>query len=231
MSFFLIAVAQLAHARTGYEESELFDLQIGINRAFSGGIMTTGLMCVLFGFLNRIQTPNTFIGVSLVIRIIEAFGNSAFLSSSFTMVAKVFPSAVSTMFGVVEMAFGVGMIIGPTVGGALYQVRAGMSSLYAHSPALQAAGYTLPFGVLGGVLLLQAMVGSLTLPRLKEADTRDAEADPELGLLAALATPAVMVAVTAVFSGSVAVGALQATLERHLATFDLSPMQVGTRDT
>ena len=96
---------------------------------------------------------------------------------------------------------------------------------------MQAAGYTLPFGVLGGVLLLQAMVGSLTLPRLKEADTRDAEADPELGLLTALATPAVMVAVTAVFSGSVAVGALQATLERHLATFDLSPMQVGTRDT
>ena len=32
-------------------------------------------------------------------------------------------STVSTMFGVVEMAFGVGMIIGPTVGGVLYQAR------------------------------------------------------------------------------------------------------------
>ena len=124
---FLFAVAQFAQAMRKVKD---LDLQIGINRAFSGGILTTGLMCVLFGFLNRIQTPNTFIAVSLVIRIVEAFGNSAFLSSSFTMVAKVFPSAVSTMFGVVEMAFGVGMIIGPTVGGALYQVRAGMSSLY-----------------------------------------------------------------------------------------------------
>ena len=110
--------------------------------------MTTGTMCVVFGFLNRIPNANTFIALSFIIRIIEAFGNSAFLSSSFTMVAKVFPANVSTMFGVVEMAFGVGMIIGPTVGGVLYQF----------------GGYTLPFGVLGGILILQATLTIITLP-------------------------------------------------------------------
>merc|ERR1719431_114704 len=36
-----------------------------------------------------------------------------------------------------------------------------------------------------------------------------------------------MIATFAVFSGSIAVGSLQATLERHLVQFDLSPMHVG----
>ena len=188
----------------------LLFLQVGISRAFSGGIMTTGTMCVAFGFLNRISSADAFINMSFVIRIIEAFGNSAFLSASFTMVAKMFPSNVSTMFGVVEMAFGVGMIIGPTVGGALYQI----------------GGYTLPFGTLGGILIIQALISSLTLPRMKDSDNSNSTAE-NCGLLRALKIPSVILAVLSVFSGSIAVGALQATLERHLATFDLNPMQVG----
>lgn len=172
--------------------------------------MTTGTMCVGFGFLNRIPNANAFIGCSFVIRIIEAFGNSAFLSSSFTMVAKVFPANVSTMFGVVEMAFGVGMIIGPTVGGILYQF----------------GGYTLPFGVLGGILILQATLTIITLPRLKDSDSANTDSE-DLGLMSAVRIPSVLLAGLSVFSGSIAVGALQATLERHLAIFSLSPMQVG----
>ena len=167
-------------------------------------------MCVVFGFLNRIPNATTFIACSFVVRIIEAFGNSAFLSSSFTMVAKVFPANVSTMFGVVEMAFGVGMIIGPTVGGVLYQF----------------GGYTLPFGVLGGILILQASLTILTLPRLKDEDSTNTDTE-DLGLMSAVRIPSVLLAGLSVFSGSIAVGALQATLERHLASFSLSPMQVG----
>ena len=172
--------------------------------------MTTGTMCVGFGFLNRIIAANTFIALSFIIRIIEAFGNSAFLSSSFTMVAKVFPNSVSTMFGVVEMAFGVGMIIGPTVGGALYQ----------------AGGYTLPFGVLGGILIIQAIVSSISLPKLKDTYSGNSH-NGDYGLLRALTLPSVLLSVLSVFSGSIAVGSLQATLERHLSTFKLNPMQVG----
>lgn len=172
--------------------------------------MTTGTMCVVFGFLNRIPNANTFIALSFIIRIIEAFGNSAFLSSSFTMVAKVFPANVSTMFGVVEMAFGVGMIIGPTVGGVLYQF----------------GGYTLPFGVLGGILILQATLTIITLPRLKDSDSANTD-NGEFGVMRAMKIPSVLLAGLSVFTGSIAVGALQATLERHLAIFSLNPMQVG----
>merc|ERR1719350_1728683 len=100
------------------------------------------------------------------------------------------------MFGVVEMAFGVGMIIGPTVGGVLYQL----------------GGYTLPFGVLGGILILQAILTIITLPRLKDSDSANTD-NGEFGVMKAMRIPSVLLAGLSVFTGSIAVGALQATLE------------------
>ena len=184
--------------------------RIGIHRAFCGGISITGIMCVIFGFLDRINNGRIFIGLSFLIRIIEAFGNTAFLSSSFTLVAQLFPDTVATVFALVEMAFGVGMILGPTVGGALFQ----------------AGGYTAPFATLGCILLVQAGLSSMTLPKLKNSST-NADPTQKFGMLQALMIPSVALAVSSVFSASMAVGALQATLERHLAQFNLSPLHVG----
>ena len=87
----------------------------------------------------NIQDATFFIAACFIVRIVEAVGNSSFLCASFSLVALKFPNTLSTVFALVEMAFGVGMILGPTAGGALFQ----------------AGGYTLPFAVLGGVLLLQ----------------------------------------------------------------------------
>ena len=39
------------------------------------------------------------------------------------MIAKEFPDNVATMFAILETFFGLGMIMGPTVGGALYEVK------------------------------------------------------------------------------------------------------------
>ena len=186
--------------------------RIGIRKAFSGGITITGIMCVLFGLLNRIDDSKTFITLSFVIRIVEALGNSAFLASSFTLVAQLFQVSVGTVFALVETSFGLGMIIGPTIGGALYE----------------AGGYTLPFGVLGGLLLLQALLSNWTLPYLKEQkNNSEDEESQNFGLLKALSIPSVVLAIFSVFSSSIAVGALQATLEPHLSQFHLSPMHVG----
>ena len=41
-------------------------------------------------------------------RIIEACGNSGFLTGSFSMIAKEFPDNVATMFAVLETFFGIG---------------------------------------------------------------------------------------------------------------------------
>ena len=69
-------------------------------------------MCVAFGFLDRFQDATNFIAISFVVRVIEAAGNAAFLTASFSLVAEYFQQSVATMFALVEMAFGVGMILG-----------------------------------------------------------------------------------------------------------------------
>ena len=64
------------------------------------------------------------------------------------MIAKEFPDNVATMFAILETFFGIGMIMGPTVGGALYEV----------------GGFTLPFVSLGSVLVGAAIFCAIVLP-------------------------------------------------------------------
>ena len=52
------------------------------------------------------------------------------------------------MFAILETFFGIGMIMGPTVGGALYE----------------AGGFTLPFVSLGSVLVGAAIFCAIVLP-------------------------------------------------------------------
>ena len=64
------------------------------------------------------------------------------------MIAKEFPDRVATMFATLEAFFGLGLIFGPSIGGILYQ----------------AGGYTLPFVVLGSILICVACVTFFVLP-------------------------------------------------------------------
>ena len=50
--------------------------------------------------------------MSFLIRIIEAVGNSMFLTSVFTIIAREFPDNVATMFACLETFFGLGLIVG-----------------------------------------------------------------------------------------------------------------------
>jgi hypothetical protein len=50
-----------------------------------------------------VQCGQTFILWSLVLRTVEALGNAAFLTSSFSMVAQLFPNTVATVFALGEL--------------------------------------------------------------------------------------------------------------------------------
>jgi hypothetical protein len=49
-------------------------------------------------FIADAQDGTYFIVWSVVIRTVEALGNAAFLTSSFSMVAQLFPNTVATVF-------------------------------------------------------------------------------------------------------------------------------------
>ncbi|KAK3923553.1 MFS-type transporter SLC18B1 [Frankliniella fusca] len=182
--------------------------RIGPKFLFNGGIFTTGVCAILFGLLDKVNGHYPFIVLSFLIRIIEAMGNAAFLTASFAIIAKEFPDNVATTFASLETFFGLGLIVGPTVGGALYQV----------------GGYTTPFAVLGSALFLSAIMTAFVLP-----DHGQHESEPSQGasLLQVLKIPGVLLAAASIIVTSMSIGFLSTTLEPHLRGFHLTPVVLG----
>ncbi|KAG7247403.1 hypothetical protein CRUP_021885, partial [Coryphaenoides rupestris] len=89
-------------------------------------------------FLDRAPSGATFISLCFFVRTLDAMGFAAAFTSSTALASKVFPHNVATILGSLQIFTGLGLILGPPFGGWMYQ----------------AAGYELPFMVLGCVLLL-----------------------------------------------------------------------------
>lgn len=176
---------------------------------FNAGIYITGTTCILFGFLNHINDTNAFINLSFLVRIVEALGNAGFLTASFSIIAKEFPDNVGSTFAALETCFGVGLIVGPTVGGALYEL----------------GGYSLPFVCMGSVLLVAATVTFFLLPNSEETETDGIHEGAHM--LKMLQIPAVALAALSIVAASISIGFVQATLEPHLRPLNLSPLQTG----
>ncbi|XP_029169768.1 MFS-type transporter SLC18B1-like [Nylanderia fulva] len=182
--------------------------RIGPKFLFNGGLLTTGTCAILFGLLDKVDGHYPFIILSFVIRIVEAIGNGSFLTASFAIIAQEFPDNVATTFASLETFFGLGLIVGPTVGGALYQI----------------GGYTTPFVVLGSALFLTAVITAFILP---VHDDCDRDQNNSGGVTKVLKIPGVMIASMSIIATSMSIGFLQATLEPHLRQFNLSPVVLG----
>ncbi|KAG4080250.1 hypothetical protein HA402_010742 [Bradysia odoriphaga] len=182
--------------------------RIGPKVLFNGGIFTTAASAICFGLLDRVQEHTSFVALAFTIRIVEALGNAAFLTASFAIIAKEFPNNVGTTFASLETFFGLGLIVGPMVGGTLYSV----------------GGYFLPFVVLGSALFLTALLTACVLP--KHPHECDAgQAGPNLKTV--LRIPGVVVCAVGICATSASIGFLSATLEPHLRQFDLGPILLG----
>lgn len=123
-------------------------------------------MCVklIIGFCS-LQGRTLFITLAFTIRIIEALGNAAFLTASFAIIAKEFPNNVSVTFASLETFFGLGLIVGPMVGGVLYSF----------------GGYYLPFVTLGLLLFLTAIITMCILPKHEGAVQQESSNGESVG--------------------------------------------------
>ena len=101
------------------------------------------------------------------------------------------------------------LLLGPTVGGALYEL----------------GGFTLPFVTLGGVLVCATIFCFFILPSSHE-DSRSDNEKPSA--LQALKVPSIVMAMYSVACSACSLGFIQATLEPHLRDFNLTPLVVGS---
>lgn len=174
------------------------------------GLLLTGFMTILFGFLDRAPYGNWFIGLAFAIRVLEGVGAASFTTPSYTATAEEFPNDQATILSFLETAFGLGLICGPTLGGWLYEL----------------GGYVLPFSVLGSFLVLGAML-NFAVSWGKIQSVHDPE-ERQAGYLKILLSPGIILDSLCVVTSLTFIGYNAATLEPHLRQFDLSVMTIGS---
>lgn len=174
------------------------------------GLLLTGLMTVLFGFIDRIDDGSWFIAAAFIIRVLEGVGAASFTTPSYTATAEEFPSDQATILSLLETSFGLGLICGPTLGGWLYEL----------------GGYVLPFFTLGLFLIFGALLNFFVT--LGREQTPHDPTERKAGYLKILFSPGIMLDALAVVTSLTFIGFNAATLEPHLRQFDLSVMVVGS---
>uniref|UniRef100_A0A8C9W4V4 Solute carrier family 18 member B1 n=1 Tax=Scleropages formosus TaxID=113540 RepID=A0A8C9W4V4_SCLFO len=132
-------------------------VQIGPKFMLTSGLFVSSVCTILFGLLDRCHRTTPFIIMCFLIRSIDAIGFSAAMTSSFAVIAKVFPSNIATVMGSLEVFTGLGLIMGPPMGGLLYQ----------------SFGYEVPFMALGCFVLLMVPFNMCILPHLEATPAND----------------------------------------------------------
>lgn len=174
------------------------------------GLLLTGLMTVIFGFLDRAPSGYCFITLAFLIRILEGVGAASFTTPSYTATAEEFPNDQATILSLLETSFGLGLICGPTLGGWLYEV----------------GDYTLPFFTLGSFLIFGAFL-NFVICFGRDAAIHDPK-ERQAGYLQILLTPGIILDSLCVVTSLTFIGYNAATLEYHLRQFNLSVMTVGS---
>lgn len=77
---------------------------------------------IYFRTLVLIEDPTTFTVFCFVVRGMEALGASAYSTASYVFVVNAFPDTIGSVLGILETFVGLGMSVGPAIGGLLYSV-------------------------------------------------------------------------------------------------------------
>ncbi|XP_072221450.1 MFS-type transporter SLC18B1 [Leuresthes tenuis] len=180
-------------------------VQIGAKFMLIAGLFVSSGCTIMFGLLDRAPEGAIFITLCFIVRSVDALGLAAAMTSTFAMTAKIFPNNVATVLGSLEIFTGLGLILGPPVGGWFY-----------HS-----FGYEVPFMLLGCLLLIMVPFNFFVLPSI--------EAYPSKYSFFGLLTHAKIVLICfVIFTLSSGLGFFDATLSLFaMKTFNLSSGYVG----
>lgn len=119
--------------------------KLGAKKVLLTGIIGSSLAIVAFGALDYVQDTTLFIVLCFLVRICEALGSCAFSTVTYIYIMNEFPNDVGWAFGTLETFVGLGMSLGPGIGGGLYSL----------------GGYSLPFYLLGVVTFLIFPLGKI----------------------------------------------------------------------
>lgn len=181
--------------------------RVGAKFLFMSGMFVAGSCNFLFGMLAYIEDFPTFTTYCFVVRGMEALGASAYATASYVFVVDIFPDNIGSVLGILETFVGLGMSIGPALGGILYSV----------------GGFGLPFYTLGILMVIIVPINFCLLP---PGDACNMEKKSG-SLRELIQVPSVIMISLVVVVISNIWGFLDPTLEPHLREFQLSPEHIG----
>ncbi|XP_040553070.1 MFS-type transporter SLC18B1 isoform X1 [Gallus gallus] len=131
--------------------------KIGAKFMFVSGMFVSGCVTILFGMLDKVPSGPMFIGFCFLVRAMDAISFAAAMTASFSILAKAFPNNIATVLGSLEIFTGLGLVLGPPLGGFLYQ----------------SFGYEIPFVTLGCVVLVLVPVNMCLLPKYDSIPSKE----------------------------------------------------------
>ncbi|NWR72019.1 S18B1 protein, partial [Centropus unirufus] len=179
--------------------------QVGAKFMFVAGMFVSGCVTILFGILDKVPSGPLFIGLCFLVRAMDAVGFAAAITASFSILAMAFPNNIATVLGSLEIFAGLGLVLGPPLGGFLYQ----------------SFGYEVPFITLGCIVLVLVPVNMCILPTYDSTPSKDS-------FWKLILLPKVLVLCLIIFSLSTCLGFLDPTMSLFiLKKFKLPAGYVG----
>jgi len=173
--------------------------RIGCRRPMIYGVILLAVSLALFCF-----APAFYL--LLIARLLQGAASAASWTAGLALIAEHYPEKRVEMMGLALMGSTAGSLLGPLIGGSLYDV----------------GGYTLPFAVTGVLVAIDFGLCAFLLPH--EPGARR-EAIPNLRLL--LFDKSVLVAAAAVALAAIGWGIIEPLLPAQLARSDVSPSAIG----
>ncbi|KAL4715239.1 hypothetical protein ACJJTC_007821 [Scirpophaga incertulas] len=180
---------------------------VGTKFLFISGMFITGTCNVIFGTLALIEDSTTFVVLCFIVRGLEALGASAYSTASYVFVVNAFPDSVGSVLGILETFVGLGMSVGPAIGGLLYTI----------------GGFGLPFYTLGVIMVVTVPINFFLLTDCEEY----AIGSKSLSMLGLFKIPSIIITGLVIVIVSNTWAFLDPTLEPHLRQFNLTTEQIG----
>ena len=120
----------------------------GHKNLLSVGIGFMGLAFIFFGFIERLDSKPGLLILGCVLRFLQGMASAFVQTTCYTIATNDFPEKQERLIGLLEAMAGLGLIVGPIIGSALYSFL----------------GFELTFFVYGGVEVLLAIVIRFNVP-------------------------------------------------------------------
>lgn len=150
------------------------------------------LSLLLLRFLNDCPNGSIYFIMCILCRCVTALGSA--MGQSFAICSCYFPNRISSIVALMQLFNGLGIMIGPPLGGFLYQF----------------GGFELPFFFMGGLLFLIFVVAFFIFPQPPVIVSRlDRNFETTLPLLPLLKIPKFLMTLQILFVGSLSIGFIE----------------------